>query len=504
MTFSNGGSQTFHSDASSGTTLTFVPGVTIPAGSTITIGWAAPGSVQTSACADNSVQAGTANAYTRRTAVTSGATLKGGLVHCTKTTRAILAANTITLTLNASVTRRTGVMQWWLPSNSNPVIGANTSQNNGDTTSPVALPALTPDNLHSLVVVGQFWWNGASTGVSGAGSANPSATLGVHSSGPSTAIEVTMCTTPDINSVAAFTPTLSYTTITNGCADAINFTDIASGTLFTKSLTGSMGFSSTAARPKIVMQRKQPLAVFAPTGAITSHPTARRVTATFTPTGTITRQLALARTLTATLNFSGAVTSATARLRTLVGATFHPTGVFSSIKSVSKSVSGALSFSGSQTRLPAKVITGSFQPTGSISKQSTLTRTLTGSLSFAGALNRLTSRRLTGAAQFVGMVITSAKTSQFFASFRPTGTVTHGLPARTLFASLALTGSIARFTSRNLFASLVASGVIHTQYLPPVPPSQPGGGGFGALMSDAHFQRYRVASAWRGVKRVKP
>ena len=31
----------------------------------------------------------------------------------------------------------------------------------------------------------------------------------------------------------------------------------------------------------------------------------------------------------------------------------------------------------------------------------------------------------------------------------------------------------------------------------------PGGGGHGAVMSNAFFERYEVAGKWRGVKRVK-
>lgn len=274
------------------------------------------------------------------------------------------------------------------------------------------------------------------------------------------------------------------------------------GTVFSKSITGSAQF--VGIRPKVAAQRKLP-ALLSFSGSEVAHPTARRVTASFTPSGSLARQLSLFRTLTGVLSFSGARTAATAYVRSLVGASITPVGAQTRIKAVSKSVSGALSFVGAQTRVAQKLFTAIFQPVGVATRIATMSRTLaSASLAFSGALKRKTNRTLTGAAQYVGMVITSIGGSHLTASFRPTGApVTHGLPARTLFAGFQATSTIARFTSRQLVSSLIASGVMHTQYLPPTPPPFPGGGGFGALMSDAHFQRYQVDGKWRGVKRVR-
>jgi hypothetical protein len=273
------------------------------------------------------------------------------------------------------------------------------------------------------------------------------------------------------------------------------------GTLFTKSVTGSAQFAGV--RPKIATQTKR-VGVLTFAGSEVAHPTARRVTGSFAPTSVLARQLSLLRTLTGALSFSGARTQVTAYVRTLVGAVFQPTGVNTRIKAVSKAVSGALTFVGSISRFPMKTLTVSFTPAGVLNRSLSLVRTVTGAFTPNGALHRLTIRKLPGSvANFVAAFSTAAHSGQLTASFRPTGTVTNTFAGRMVSASLTLAGDLGRDMTRLLVSSLIASSVIHTQYLPPVAPGSPGGGGYGALMSDAHFQRYRVASAWRNVKRVK-
>jgi hypothetical protein len=272
------------------------------------------------------------------------------------------------------------------------------------------------------------------------------------------------------------------------------------GTLFTKSVTGSAQFAGV--RPKVAMSTTR-AGVLSFAGSEVAHPTGRKVTASFTPSGALARQLSLLRTLAGALSFTGTRTALTAYARTLVGAAFQPTGVNTRIKAVSKALTGALSFTGAFARFPLKALTALLTPVGLLTRTISLTRTLTATVAFVGSLKRSTIRRLVAATQASGAVIASLGVTHLFATLRPTGTVSNGLPARTLFAGFQATSSIARFTTRRLVSSLIASGVMHTQYLPPAPPGAPGGGGYGALMSDAHFQRYQVANAWRGVKRVK-
>lgn len=102
-----------------------------------------------------------------------------------------------------------------------------------------------------------------------------------------------------------------------------------------------------------------------------------------------------------------------------------------------------------------------------------------------------TFRILTGVFRPVGMVASSSR-GALSAVFRPVGSVAHGLPARTLSAALTFVGSTpVRAMTRLLVSSLVASGVLHTRYIPPVALPLPGGGGFGMPMPDSFFTRYK-------------
>lgn len=274
------------------------------------------------------------------------------------------------------------------------------------------------------------------------------------------------------------------------------------GTLFTKSISGGLTFAGSA--PKKAVGHRVTAAVFTPVGTRTSSPKGRLVTGSFAPAGSVSKQQSLVRTLVgAVLAPVGGLSRLTSR--SLVGAVFHPTGVRSAIKSVSQAVSGALSFSGSRSALPAKSVSGSYAPTGSLSRVGTFARLLSAaSFTPTGVMGpRAINHKLSGALSFVGIVASSSR-GALTAIFRPTGVATHGVQQRTLFASLSFTTSLPRQVTRFLFASLIASAVIHTRYIPPPGVSPPGGGGFGALMADSHFQRYQVAKAWRHMKRVKP
>lgn len=469
----------------------------VPAGSLIVMGFSNSGAANVTAASDNSTQAGAANAYTIRARLaTNPASIQ--VIWC-MTTRALLTTDTITLTHDSNSRRATRILVFSGVATSSPL--------DQSATAGATVGALTVGPTGALAATGEVaidmvGWFGGTTA---SGAADTSGyTLSRTSSGGLTNTVEAISTFKLNVGVAAESDSMSFSSFTAVRGELLTFKAIPTGTLFTKSVSGAASFAGSATRPKVVVARKQPLAVMAATGVVVSHPTGRLVAGVFAPVGSTTRQATLARTLSsAALSFSGAVSTATARLRSLVGAVFAPTGTQTRIKAVSKSVSGALSFVGSQTHVESKQLAGVFAPVGVLGRALSLLRTVTAGLAPVGALSRFTSRKVTGTASWVGMVITNQAATHLAAVFRPTGAVTHGLPARTLFAALAATGSVARFTTRSLVSSLVASGVIHTQYIPPTAPTPPGGGGFGALMSDGFFARYQVDAKWRAVKRVK-
>lgn len=479
--------------ASTGTTLAVTGfGSTLPVGTLIVLGVTNNAGAGVTTCVDNSTQAGTANSYTIRTRVASGSSTMQ-VVWCVLT-RSLLSTDSITVTMGSASRRAMRVMAFSGAAATSPIDKTASASTVASplTVGPTAVLAQTGE----LAVCMRGWVGGAVA--SGFADSSGFTALSTSSGGVTPRVEAVEAYKLGVGT-AAVTDSMTFTSMTGVSGELLTFKPVG-GTAFNKSVSGAVSF--VGVRPVMGVQRKVP-SVLSFSGAEVAHPTARKVTGALSFSGGLTPNQILLRTLTAVLHPTGALSTATAYVRSLVGAVLHPTGAISSIKAVSKSVSGALSFVGSQSHQDRKALTGTLTPTGSLARALTLLRTLTASVGFSGSVSRRAGLPFSAALSWVGMVSTSAKTSQFFASFHPTGTVTHGLPMRTLFAALNTTATLARFTTRQLVASLVASGVMHTQYIPPVPAGEPGGGGYGALMSDAHFRRYNVASAWRGVKRVK-
>lgn len=451
----------------------------------------------TATASDNSAEPGTANVWTVLGPAEGSTFCSAWMVWCVLT-RGLVNSSTVTLTASTSASRRTGVARVVVAS-VGPITFDTSAIANNDNASPIGMTTPVLATTGDVVIAGGGVRAGAGATVTESGSGF--ALSGQQTSGGSGTVMTVGLSRRLAAGTAAVTASQGFTALSTG-AGIIAAWKEAGGTLYTQGVSGALSFSGGA--PKKASQRALP-AVLSFSGAEVAHPTARRVTGSFAPTGSLTQQLSLFRTLTAAFQPTGSLGSAAARLRTLVGAVFTPTGAISTVKAVSKAVSGALSFSGSQTHRPNKNLAAGFTPVGSLNRTMSLGRTITAIFGPTGALSKLTNRRLPAAsAGFVGHVITSAKTSQFFASLSFSGSVSNGLPARTFYAGLSFTGNVSRFTARQLVASLIASGVLHTHYLPPVTPPFPGGGGYGALMSDSHFQRYKVAGAWSRVKRVKP
>lgn len=470
---------------------------TIPIGDTVFV--IVNGTSISATCVDNSANAGAANVWTQD-ALNSSASSVNLWVFRSNLTRSLSTTTTITITFSASVARRAAVCfstHGWVT----PAAVERTAQAFG-TASPVSTGTTTATSKPDEFVLAAYALSTTSAAVS------YTDTGGMTKGAIATAFSVSIakCATyawkeTSATGVQAGSGTISSSGLSSWAGVVLTYPAAASGTLFTKTVTGAVSFSGI--RPGVAMQTKR-TGVLAFSGSEVSHPTGRLVTGVFAPAGSLARQSSLARTLAAALTFSGSRSAATAYARTLVGGVLHPTGVMTTVKAVSKAVSGALSFSGSQSHQARKALTGAFTPTGSLARALALLRTITASFAPTATLSKLTNRRFSGAASWVGMVVTSAKTSQFFATLRPTGSVTNGLPARTFFAVFQPVGNARiRTTFRLLTSALIASGVMHTQYLPPIPAGEPGGGGYGALMDDSHFKRYRVTGAWQNVKRVK-
>jgi hypothetical protein len=100
--------------ATTAATFTFSPLGTIPIGSFLFMFCAANAATTFLSAADNSTQAGAANTYVNAT-LASGSTNIGVPVYCLSVTRSILATDVITVTFNATASRRDGRLHTWVP-----------------------------------------------------------------------------------------------------------------------------------------------------------------------------------------------------------------------------------------------------------------------------------------------------------------------------------------------------------------------------------------------------
>lgn len=218
----------FGSNASAAT-ITFTGfGATIPVGSLLVFDWDENvASLTVTSVADNSAQAGVANAYSINTPL-SGTTLSFGTVYCW-VTRSILATDTITITLSAAGTRRGGTLRCWTLANGVPVLDRVASVT-ADTTSPVTLASTGTLNASDELAVAMRGWLGGAV-ASGYAHTTPAgftnATSGL-SAGTSTRVEANMSFDDNLASSTAFADDATYTSITRAHGQVLTFRDVVS------------------------------------------------------------------------------------------------------------------------------------------------------------------------------------------------------------------------------------------------------------------------------------
>lgn len=227
MSFTTGADLTPWQSAVSISTITFT-GLNVPVGSLVVFGWCANVASLTCTVSDDSTSPGPANKYVLRP-VLPGTTFTAQTIICFKVTREIQTGDTITVALTGGpVTRSVGTGSYWTPSNNNAQLENRSSVSN-DTTSPVAAPVMiTTQWVSNELGILMGYWKG---GAVGSGSTNSSANMpgsALHtafsSGGTTTRVEarladsVTMTTT-------AWTPSMSYTSITVACSEGLTFTD---------------------------------------------------------------------------------------------------------------------------------------------------------------------------------------------------------------------------------------------------------------------------------------
>jgi hypothetical protein len=471
----------------------------VVAGDLLVLFWGTAGvGMSVSSITDNG---GGGQTWNFATAPKSGVSATHGFAYCKAVSGNF--GTTITVNLNTTTTRRAGTLMAFHAANGNPVLAITGGAQN-DAASPVdtsftgTLPA-----ADCLGIVG-YGWHTTTSSAPGLTWTEPvgftPATTFGDTGASSNRFAEHVEFKANIGSTASIRGVATYTVLTGVHSWILIFTDTGTGTVFTQGVSGAVTFVGAA--PKKASTRRLPGALSF-SGARTSNPVGRILGAGLAPTGSLARQLTLLRSFAGSLSFSGVVSSGALRVRSLVGAVFTPTGAISSIKSVSKAVSGALTFVGSQTHQARKALTATLTPAGALNRALSLLRSMSGVLTMSGATLKRTNRTLSATEHPTGMVGTSLPATHFFGVFRPTGAVTNAFAGRALYATLQATSSLARFTTRRLVASLIAGGVMNTQYIPPAGPIPPGGGGFGALMDEGFFQRYQVAEKWRHMKRVK-
>lgn len=478
------------SSTTAAATLTFSPTATMAVGTLVVIGWNVNANQpNATSCADNSTQAGTANTWTLLGGV-GGANLGGSSVYC-RLTRSILSTNVITVTLPiATGNRRSGRMLSFTG-----VVAAGSALEQGlnvnpQTTSPITLGPTSlvgPISAGGLVLAFSYWRGGAvASGFSN--STGGYTAVATTSSGGTTSRHEVNAAYKSPTTTAAETDVHAFTSVTIVGGQIMVFKGVV-GTAYTKSLTGAARFAGSPALSKTF---RRFIAAEHPTaGTVTKSPASRRFTALVKPVGIVAPQQSLVRSLAdAALDFTGAVARAPARL---FSASITPTGARTSLKSVAQAVSGALSFVGAQTHIAGKALPASLTPVGSEGRVASLSQILDAAvLQPVGAVNRLTSRVLAAAVlRPVGMMA-SASRGAMSGALSFTGSVVGSLPQRTLSAALDFAGNdVTRDIARRVVSALVASGVMHTQYIPPPRPPFPGGGGWGTPMPDSFFMRYK-------------
>lgn len=218
------------SQTSAVSTMTFSPDVDIEVGDTVVMDYDTNVVHSVSSCADNSSQAGTANAYVIRAART-GTVASFGWVYCLKVTRKILTTDVITITFSAASTRRAGHMLAVIAGNGNPRFESQVGITN-DTASPVPMGATgTLYTADTFAICGWGWKGGAVA----SGFAQTVPALGggwvthadgvAASGGTSTRVETNTTYNLDTNATTTFTPNSTYTSVSVVHGECLLFSD---------------------------------------------------------------------------------------------------------------------------------------------------------------------------------------------------------------------------------------------------------------------------------------
>lgn len=186
---------------------------------------------------------------------------------------------------------------------------------------------------------------------------------------------------------------------------------------------------------------------------------ARTLTASLTPSGSLARTLTLFRAIAGALSFSGA-TIKFAGSRLLASAVFTPSGVVSSSKVLFRTLVGAVFTPSGATPLFAltRALAATFTPAGTLARTLSLSRTLTGALSFSGSAVKFAMLRALTSAAFTPSGSMSRATSRFrtltAAAFTPVGVVTRSTARR---VTAAFTPTAALSASKSLLRTLTAA-----------------------------------------------
>lgn len=261
-----------------------------------------------------------------------------------------------------------------------------------------------------------------------------------------------------------------------------------------KPLTASVGFAGG-----LVKSTSRTIAASLGLAGSLVKSTARSLTASLTLSGALTTVRQVLVNLTASLGFSGNLARSTARSLTAslgldgallkranktLSASLDFSGAVTSLKAFFREFSATLDFSGNLTRVSSFVrsFTASLSPTTAFVRAATRTipgsasvsfnaslstirvflRSLTATLTFDGTLTKSTSRAFSAVVDFAGNLASQFQggANQFFESFTASLTFSGGLvksTGKSLQASLSSSGALIKSTSRQIEAALTLS-----------------------------------------------
>jgi len=188
------------------------------------------------------------------------------------------------------------------------------------------------------------------------------------------------------------------------------------------------------------------------------------ITYTGTPAATLSRRIA--RSLAATLSFTGLLTVSKAFLKAFT-ATLSFVGSIAVLKLFTRAFTATLSFTGAVTRRIGKALAATLSFLAALAKN--IPKGLTATLSFAGALGRKIPRAFTATLSFAGnLSVSKSFIKAFTATLSFAGTLTTAAVhffTRSFTATLSFAGNLtsSRMFARALTATLNATGALKRQ-----------------------------------------